>query len=296
MPTCNVSIIIASLLNTPTILKTIESIINQTEPAQEVFIIAPESCLKENNEIAVKIKDYFSITCIAVPFKGQVKQRIYGFQIASGNFVMQLDDDVVIPADAIAKFKILADKFQGQKVAIGPILYNRLSKKYVASSIDLKNRLRLLLIDSLIGGAAIGMKKFGKISPSLNPYSLPISQFKREVMPVEFLPGGCIFISKEALVIQNYFPFEGKAYCEDIIHSILLRRNKVTLLATKEVIVSFEDNADRSEAESRLRHEFNIKKYICRRYNKGVLARITAYYYILRVANIISHIKRFDFF
>jgi len=167
MPTCDVSIIIASLLNTPAILRTIESIVNQTEPAQEVFIITPESCLKENNDIATKIKNYFSITCIGVPFKGQVKQRIYGFQIASGKYVMQLDDDIIIPTDALAKFKILADKFPGNKIAIGPILYNIMSRKYVASSIDFKDRLRLLLIDSLIGGAAIGMKKFGKISPSL---------------------------------------------------------------------------------------------------------------------------------
>jgi hypothetical protein len=53
---------------------------------------------------------------------------------------------------------------------------------------------------------------------------------------VEWLAGGCILHRKENLITENYFPFSGKAYCEDLMHSILLRKNNIDLWITKNVV------------------------------------------------------------
>jgi hypothetical protein len=47
---------------------------------------------------------------------------------------------------------------------------------------------------------------------------------------VEWLPGGCVAHKKQNLILYNYFPFEGKAFFEDVIQSIHLTKNKVRLL------------------------------------------------------------------
>jgi hypothetical protein len=45
----------------------------------------------------------------------------------------------------------------------------------------------------------------------------------------EWLPGGCILHHKKNIIYENYFKYKGKAYCEDIIHSILLTKNNIKL-------------------------------------------------------------------
>ena len=50
--------------------------------------------------------------------------------------------------------------------------------------------------------------------------------FKNNFYNVEWLPGGCILFRKEDLIEKNFYPYKGKAYCEDILHSILLREKR----------------------------------------------------------------------
>ncbi|MDC0226797.1 hypothetical protein OAK12_01650, partial [Alphaproteobacteria bacterium] len=47
---------------------------------------------------------------------------------------------------------------------------------------------------------------------------------------VEWISGGCMIHYKENLIYENFIIFEGKAYYEDLVHSFLLRQNKIQLL------------------------------------------------------------------
>lgn len=45
---------------------------------------------------------------------------------------------------------------------------------------------------------------------------------------------------KENLVLDNYFPFKGKAFGEDVIHSIMLRNKGIKLFIEAKAICSLE--------------------------------------------------------
>ena len=47
---------------------------------------------------------------------------------------------------------------------------------------------------------------------------------------VEWLPGGCVMYRRENLVLDDFYPFKGKAYGEDLIHSFLLREKGCKLM------------------------------------------------------------------
>ena len=45
-----------------------------------------------------------------------------------------------------------------------------------------------------------------------------------------WLSGGCVLHHRKNLILLDYYPFRGKAYAEDLFHSILLKKNGVRLL------------------------------------------------------------------
>ena len=81
----------------------------------------------------------------------------------------------------------------------------------------------------------------GTISKSGNNFGYDINYMRNEIVKVDWLAGGCVLHHKKNLVTTNYYPFSGKAYCEDLIHSVLLRNNKINLYLTKNVICNLED-------------------------------------------------------
>ena len=51
---------------------------------------------------------------------------------------------------------------------------------------------------------------------------------------VDWLAGGILIMRKEDIIKKNYFPFKGKAYCEDLIHSFFLKEKGIKLyISTK---------------------------------------------------------------
>ena len=45
-----------------------------------------------------------------------------------------------------------------------------------------------------------------------------------------WIPGGCVMHHRKNLILENYFPFVGKAYSEDLFHSIELKKKNIELL------------------------------------------------------------------
>jgi hypothetical protein len=52
----------------------------------------------------------------------------------------------------------------------------------------------------------------------------------------EWLPGGCVLHNRRNLVLDDYFPFKGKAYCEDLIHSYYLSARAVRLVVSSKAV------------------------------------------------------------
>ena len=72
----------------------------------------------------------------------------------------------------------------------------------------------------------------GKIAKSGINYGINKISLKKEegCVSVDWQPGGCILHKRSNLIKENYFPYRGKAYSEDLIHSYLLRKKGVKLL------------------------------------------------------------------
>ena len=63
--------------------------------------------------------------------------------------------------------------------------------------------------------------------------NIPISaSHDQKLIESEWLPGGLVIHNKKNLVTDSYFPFQGKAYSEDLIHSYILKKNGVKLYVT----------------------------------------------------------------
>ena len=51
----------------------------------------------------------------------------------------------------------------------------------------------------------------------------------KSIESVDWIPGGIFIIRKAHIIKDQYYPFEGKAYCEDLFHSKLLKNKGIKL-------------------------------------------------------------------
>jgi GT2 family glycosyltransferase len=166
---------------------------------------------------------------VEVPSRGQVAQRSYGLGQASGELVLQLDDDVLLQRESL-QLLIEAIENTGSSSAVSPIFINCKSGKYLTEyRTDFRGILQSIY-SALIGGASWGARRMGTIDRSGIPYAID-ARFCNgmNLVPVDWLPGGCVITRRENLVLDNYFPFKGKAFCEDVIHSLIWRARGVSL-------------------------------------------------------------------
>jgi len=81
---------------------------------------------------------------------------------------------------------------------------------------------------------------------------------------------------KENLILEDYFPFEGKAYAEDVIHSFLLRKQGVKLYVCKGAI-AYTDVGDGIESWAEFFKQYKAVKYASALF-KGNLTRLRIFY------------------
>lgn len=161
---------------------------------------------------------------------GQVKQRIEGFKVAKNKYILQMDSDLVLETNCLEN--LIETIKKNNKSCIGPRLYDLKNKKYFSTCIP-KNEKKLTYYEKFFYKIINGKGGFkpGNISKSGEPMGLMENgEFKN----LDWLPGACILHTKENLILDNYYPFEGKAYAEDIYHSFELKNEGVNLIRDKE--------------------------------------------------------------
>lgn len=185
-------------------------------------------CIPEDELYRVESMSLQNIRIIKVPFRGQVAQRAYGLRCASQSLVLQLDDDVALqPEDLQILVQSLAQLGHGHAVA--PLFYH-LSTGLCMTQY---NRNVAGLIKSLnaflICGAPWGIRRMGSISQAGIGYGVDKDYCGYAPVETQWLPGGCVLCYKEDLITEDYYPFVGKAYAEDLIHSVLWSQQGVRL-------------------------------------------------------------------
>ena len=216
------------------ISKTLKSLNSSTVVPEEIIIVT-----LDNSSFTGLSSKYKNVKVINADKAGQVNQRIQGFKIAKGEFILQLDDDIVLDKKCI---RLMLDEINNlPNAAISPNVFQSKNNESIFDyKINLKHK-----IFNLISGLKINNKQ-GKITLSgFESYS-QINTDSDLLTQTDWLIGGCVMHHKNNLVLDNYFPFEGKAYSEDLFHSIELRK-KIKLYIHKRASIFLELNEKSSQ-------------------------------------------------
>lgn len=217
----SISVVIPTLGN-ESLRQTIEQLNRGTLIPDEILICIPE-------EDAFRVEDISTPNVIVVKtdIRGQVAQRAIGFGRAKHAMVLQLDDDIILHENALAE---LAQSLQrlGRGYALAPLYIDAETGRCLHElSTGLKGCLKSIYA-YVICGAPWGKKRMGTLTPLGIGYGVDASHNTNEAIRAEWLPGGCVLSYREDLITTNIYPFGGKAYSEDIIHSITRRKKGIT--------------------------------------------------------------------
>lgn len=226
----NVSVVIPTL-GGDSLYKTIEKLNHGSLIPHEILICIPK-------EFSSRVENYpfKNIRIILSNFKGQVGQRAEGFQKASGKYILQLDDDIIVDYQCLEILVSLKESMTG-KWAISPALRYIESDRTVYPQ-PTKNLLRKLYYFILNG---FNGYKSGSITKAGTEIGVDTDLIEDDHIEVEWLPGGCVLHSRENLILYDFYPLHGKAFCEDLYHSALLTNAGVKFLIACKAIVWIED-------------------------------------------------------
>ena len=125
-----------------------------------------------------------------------------------------------------------------------------------------------------------GSRKFFYNFGEISTFGIPCPQLnfsKEKYIETDWLPGGCVLSKKNNLVTEDFYPFQGKAYSEDVLHSIIRKKKNI-----KHYIISnlyAETMSERYDIKAEFYNQYNIRKYICK-YISGNLLRFYIWYYV----------------
>jgi hypothetical protein len=198
----------------------------------EIILSVPKN---KKNHLEHMISRYKNVKILSVNRRSQVYQRIQGFKAANENQILQLDDDIFINIKSI---KILIKRIiqLDSRRCFAPIYKdfngNFLHKK--KNSILYKIHLIIML---LLFGSIKKINEMGSFDNALVYYGEFNSNILLKYLEVDWLLGGCIIHKKKNLILNNFFPFNGKSFCEDLIHSIKLKNKGIKLYVDRDAFV-----------------------------------------------------------
>ena len=237
-----------------------------------VIISIPPNVIKTNKFINKFDKGILIITSDK---KGQVNQRQYGYKFVKTEYLMHMDDDIFI---SINNLKILLNQFETlpRKSAIAPRL---IMKNYKNKKLFFKKYINLFVYGD-------PKPKPGTISKTTFdiPPNLPLNS-KKLIESVDWIPGGISIIRKEYIIKDQYFNFEGKAYCEDIIYSNLLKNNGVKLFISNKSFYKTELNNYKDlniqDFIKFIKNDFKARNYYRKLIKNPILPFFIAYCFLI---------------
>ena len=216
-----------------TLSNVLEALNNSTIKPFEVIL-----SIHEDNFDLVKDYKLDNLKIVLNKFGSQVTQRIKGFNESKGDYILQLDSDIVLENDTI---EILLNNINllGDKVAIAPVLKS--TKNIVYPKQNMFNIFFRKILNIIMDGKSHLYP--GKITKSSIETLPPSNDNILNNIETEWLPGGCILHRKQNLISFNYYNHSGKAFCEDLFHSFYLTKSEIKLFINKNAIVNHIDNS-----------------------------------------------------
>lgn len=280
-----VTVVIATLAG-ESLKKTIE-VLNAGELIPSEILV----CVPVGDAHKVSDFRYPNVRVVATECRGQVAQRIEGFKAAASSVVVQMDDDMY--ADRTCLSILLKTLIElGPNAAVAPALADIKTSDSIYSR-SVKKRLLSSIYDWLLNGS--GGYAPGKINKAGAAIGVATKPGSREILEVDWLAGGCVMHFKKNLILNNFYPFPGKAFCEDIIHSYHLRKNKIKLFINSEAICRLEADDQSSIGLSAFCRntmaDYRARRYYLQLTGTGSL-RVIPFYASMYVSYIIGKLTR----
>ncbi len=209
------SVVIATL-GGPELEGTIFSLNSSTIVPAEILVVLP---VGKTESLTFPIAT--NVRILVADSRGQVSQRCFGFRHVNYDLVLQIDDDITLEENCIEQLIDTLLNFEFP-ASISPMFFLRKEHKFAYRIPNRRDKFLAFIANGFLGYSP------GKISRAgINfGYSETSSQYPLEV---EWLPGGCVLHKKENLILTPFYPFNGKAFAEDLLHSMLLRKADVKL-------------------------------------------------------------------
>ena len=273
----NISVVIPSI-GTRDLTQTIKFINSSSIKIDEIIISVP-------NDIEIELFQKFSNIIIhKSKYKGQVAQRIEGFKIAKNKFIVQMDDDIILEKNCLEIMRNFIKN--NHHIAISAHFHNIISKKSIYSKVDnrsFSNFFSLSELNYFYNKIKMGNKSYLNGDISISGFeTYPNFQNHKEPFVSGCIPGGCVMHLRKNLILSNFFPFQGKAYCEDLFHSIALKHNNIKLYYHPDAKVFLELEDIKSNFKIFIKHlkaDFAIRKNLVQQ-NKFSKSRMLLVYLI----------------
>jgi len=281
-----VSVVIPTLGGS-TLLKTINTINNGSIVPAEILV-----CIPARYASRVSSLDFDNVRIVETDMCGQVAQRAIGFKEATYPFVMQLDDDIHVDKECV---KGLLDSLNSVDInsAVAPSFIDINAGKSVYTSSF--NQGVINKIYYWLSNGSDGYKP-GIVDKSCTSIGVNPSRENDELISVNWLAGGCVLHHKKSLVLDDFYPFPGKAFNEDIIHSHLLSKKGVKLWVNTKATCHLEiiPSTDYKFGEflNNFTADYKSRKYFARITGRSIL-RMHIFYVAWFSSYLINWFKRF---
>lgn len=279
------SVVIATLGGS-TLYNTIKSINSGSVIPDEIIISIPEK-----EAIGIEYLQKGNVRILAVNVRGQVRQRCEGFKVARGKFVLQIDDDITLHKDCLDHL-IKACTSLGVNSACSPSLYFLEPGKSVYSK-PVSGKLSSAFYYGLLNGSK-GYRE-GIITLAGTEIGVdPVNHFD-VIIKTEWIPGGIALHYKENLILENFYPHQGKAFSEDLYHSIELRKRGINLFIVIPAIAWIDDprtggSPGFSDWYRNISRDYNARIHLVKTNNMSLM-RMGAFYITMIAANLFKRIK-----
>lgn len=282
--TAGVTVVIATL-GGDSLAATIQSLNSGTLIPAEILV-----CVPAENASKVAHLQGGTTSIVKTDFRGQVAQRGAGFQRASNDLVMQLDDDLLLDKFCLERLAATLHLL-GSKAAVAPALVDVQTGQSVYQK-PAKHGAVSALYYWLMNGSE-GYKP-GRIDRSGSSIGVDPSVSPASLYDVEWLAGGCVLHHRENLVMENFWPLPGKAYYEDVVHSSILAANGIRLVIDPSARCSLELFSQASlkpgEFFRNLYRDYLGRRYFMRRFSRQSF-RVYLYYLGRVLSYLFSRLK-----
>lgn len=249
----------------------------------EILICIPK-------EYACRVADYEdqNVRVLETSCRGQVAQRAAGFKAASNELVLQLDDDIIVDPKCLETLSRHVGEIR-PRAAVAPALRWRTSRKSVYKRPPRRALARFFYwcVNGSRGYCAGVVTRAGT---EIGIHSGGIEDGRVEV---EWLPGGCVMHRRVDLVLDDFFPLSGKAYCEDLIHSHLLARHSVRLFVSHDACAFLAEVKQPYESAAVFMNDF-MAEWRARRYYVGLSSRSMFRMYLYFAAKLLRRMFKYE--